>query len=99
MVRTHAKLLCHIGDDIRLADRLPTRDRQGLIGIGAGRKARLDKTLARYIIHRPQDRLVGDPPPPERQQEFHTVDTVVLARHFRHWLSPLAPSISMFVTS
>ena len=74
MMRPQRQLLGHIGDHVRLADGLPARDRQRLVGIGGFDKAGFDEIGARHLLHRPQHRLVADAAPAQRQQELHTAD-------------------------
>ena len=83
-MRAQGQLLGHIGDDVRLADGLPTVDRQRLVGIGALDEFRLDELPARHLVHGAQHRLVADAAAAQRQQEFHMVFGLLVPGSTRH---------------
>ena len=74
MLRTEFELLGHIGDDIRLADRLSAGDRQRVVGVGAVDELRIDEVLARHLVHGAQHRLIADAAPAQRELKLHPFD-------------------------
>ena len=71
MLRSYLKLLGHVGDDVGLADGLPARDRQRVVGVGAFGELRRHEVFARHLVHSAQHRLVADPAPAQRKLKLH----------------------------
>jgi hypothetical protein len=76
MLRTDFELFGHIGHDEGLTDRLPTLDRQRLIGVGALDEAGSDKIFPRHFFHGAQHGLIADAAPAQRKLKLHALNVV-----------------------